>query len=98
MAEENFVSEGAKRESPSEAHQSGSETSALGLSSEVREARFKKYLEELPPPTQNGFSRELVMQINLALRKMEDEEALRDLEEERRGFVRSLFSGKRNAG
>lgn len=62
-----------------------------GLSSELREARFKKFLKELPPADQDGFSREKVMVTNRELRRTEDSEALADLEEERRNFVRSLF-------
>lgn len=69
---------------------------SVELSSEVREARFRKYLAELPTPTVNGFTREKVMAHNRELRRSEDPDALRDLEEERRGFVKNLFrAGKK---
>lgn len=63
-----------------------------GMPSEVREARFRKYLDELPEPEVDGFSRDKVIKENKELRRSEDQEGLKDLEEERQGFVKTLFS------
>ncbi|MCB0365408.1 MAG: hypothetical protein H6624_00650 [Bdellovibrionaceae bacterium] len=67
-----------------------------GLPSEVREARFRKYLDELPEPTENGFTREKVVAMNKELRRTEDTVGLKDLEEERQGFVKQLFTEGKN--
>lgn len=71
--------------------------SPINLSLEVREARFKKYLSELPDSKHHGFSRDKVMQASREIRRTENQVILTELEEERRSFVSSLFSlGKKS--
>lgn len=66
--------------------------SPINLSLEVREARFKKYLSELPDSKHHGFSRDKVTQASREIRRTENQVILTELEEERRSFVSSLFS------
>lgn len=71
--------------------------SPVNLSLEVREARFKKYLSELPVSKHHGFSRDKVIQASREIRRTENQVSLNQLEEERRSFVSSLFAlGKKS--
>lgn len=71
--------------------------SPINLSLEVREARFKKYLSELPVSKHHGFSRDKVTQASREIRRTENQVSLNELEEERRSFVSFLFSlGKKS--
>lgn len=61
------------------------------LSDEDRNKRMQEMIESMETPAQDGFPKDFVHQENRKLRAEEDEERLRDLEEERRAFVRSMF-------
>ncbi len=64
------------------------------LSSAEREQRFKKLLSESTLPKDAKFSREMVAANNKALRTEEKKTSLFDLEEERKKFVKKMFSDK----
>jgi len=60
--------------------------------SEVREERFRKHLDNLDKPIASEFNREKVAKESKGLRQTEDKEGLCDLEKERQGFAKFLFT------
>lgn len=66
------------------------------MSSEERQNRFKKMLEELESFPSQGFESKKVSDHNKALRATENIDELKDLEEERRAFVKALFEKNKN--
>lgn len=79
--------------SPHPSHSSPEPTRSQ-MTAQERESRFKKQLDVLPTPTQFSFSRDVVALTNRELRRVENEDQLHPLEEERRGFVKALFKQK----
>ena len=58
-----------------------------------KKSRYARLLEDMEPiDTTQTFDREKIREVNNALREADDPESRKDVDEEKRAFVKSLFS------